>query len=610
MMELRNRRVLVVGLARTGRAVAQRFRREGAIVTATDLRSPASFGSILHELMDSQIGFELGVHREETFVRQDLIVVSPGVPWHLPQLEAARRRGVTVVPEVEAASWFFHGTLVGITGTNGKTTTTTLLGQMLEASDFSTYVAGNIGVPLISAVDLFSPESIVVAELSSFQLEAIQHFRPHVAVLLNVSENHLDRHETFAAYVSAKAQIFRNQQPDDFAVLNADDPVVMGLAPVIASRKVFFSREQDLPEGVLLSKGRVLYRVGHLERMLLEEQEVRLRGAFNVQNVMAAAAAACVLGADFKAIRSVAREFAGVEHRLEFVKAVRGIDFYNDSKATSVDAAVKALSTFDRGVHLILGGKDKGAPYTPLRPVLEGRVKTVYLIGSAAERIAEDLAGTDLQRAGDLRTAVQIAFSRAIPGDVVLLSPACSSYDQFENFEERGKAFKELVNRLPQTVPVPAPVLAPLEPVSPLDCSGTEESPGSALASVAAHDDAEEAVSRASTLAQPSYIFETEALEVAPAEDSREAVIMDEDVPEVVAPSSSEPIGESDELLSPYEVPVAQHRFRQSSEGGVVDEPARETPESGGTENKASRNKFDLEFSPSDTKDARRASGK
>ncbi|HET7100932.1 MAG TPA: UDP-N-acetylmuramoyl-L-alanine--D-glutamate ligase, partial [Terriglobia bacterium] len=365
MMELRNKRVLVVGLARSGRAVASRLVREGAVVTVTDQRAPASFAPILHDLMEQKIGLELGVHREETFLNQDLIVVSPGVPWDLPALEAAREHRMMVVPEVEAASWFFQGTLVGITGTNGKTTTATLLGKMLEASEFSTFVAGNIGVPLISAVELFSPDSMVVAELSSFQLEAIQTFHPQVAVLLNITENHLDRHHTFDAYVSAKAQIFRNQQAEDYAVLNADDPTVMSLASAIASRKVFFSMEQDLPDGVLLSHGKILYRVGNLERTLLEQREIKLRGAFNVQNVMAACAAACVLGADFRAIRAAVREFTGVEHRLEYVRTVGGVDFYNDSKATSVDAAAKALSTFEQGVRLILGGKDKGAPYTP-----------------------------------------------------------------------------------------------------------------------------------------------------------------------------------------------------------------------------------------------------
>ena len=574
-MDLRNKRVLVVGLARTGRAVAQRLRREGAIVTATDLRPPSAFGSVLRELMESQIGFELGIHRQETFLKQDLIVVSPGVPWHLPQLEGARRRRISIVPEVEAASWFFQGTLIGITGTNGKTTTTTLLGQMLEASEFPTYVAGNIGVPLISAVDFFSPESIVVAELSSFQLEAIQHFRPHVAVLLNISENHLDRHGTFAAYVSAKAQIFRNQQRDDFAVLNADDPVVMGLAPVIASRKIFFSREQDLPEGVLLSKGRILYRVGHLERMLLEEREVKLRGTFNVENIMAAAAAACILGADFKAIRNVVREFTGVEHRLEFVKAVRGIDFYNDSKATSVDAAVKALSTFDRGVHLILGGKDKGAPYTPLRPLLEGRVKAVYLIGSAADRIAEDLAGAHLQPAGDLGTAVQMAFSRAVPGDVVLLSPACSSYDQFEDFEQRGRAFKQAVDQLPNTLSVPASREMP-----PDEGYAAARSAAPGEAEYPANPDAARVKieqighPRASKPSEPIYIFEIEATETAPPADVEEPGIADDETTAIAAAFPAPGVDESEEPLSPYEVPATPPRVRPARDEGTTDEPA------------------------------------
>ncbi|MGH9406185.1 MAG: UDP-N-acetylmuramoyl-L-alanine--D-glutamate ligase [Terriglobia bacterium] len=478
-MELRHKRVLVVGLARTGRAVAQRLSREGAAVTVTDARGPASFGSSLQELMAQKIGLELGVHRPETFLSHDLIVVSPGVPWDMPQLDAARNRKVAVVPEVEAASWFFRGTLVGITGTNGKTTTTTLLGKMLEASGFQTYVAGNIGVPLISAVDVYSPESVVAAELSSFQLEAIRTFRPHVAVLLNIAPNHLDRHRTFEAYVSAKAQIFRNQQPRDYAVLNADDPVVMGLASAVASRKLFFSMDQDLPEGVMLSRGRVLYRVAHLERVLFEEREMQLRGAFNTANAMAAAAAACVLGADFKAIRSAVREFTGVEHRLEYVATIRGVAFYNDSKATSVDAAAKALSTFERGVHLILGGKDKGAPYTPLRPLIETRVESIYLIGAAADKIAADLEGVSQFRAGDLESAVAMAFQRAVPGDIVLLSPACASYDQFRDFEERGQAFKQIVQHLAEK---PIPEWAPPAPAEPRSRVAVEPEPASPIA--------------------------------------------------------------------------------------------------------------------------------
>lgn len=568
MMELHNKRVLVVGLARSGRAVARRLAREGAIVTVTDLRPPSSFAPVLREMMDQKIGFELGVHREETFLKQDLIVVSPGVPWDTPALEAARQRKILVVPEVEAASWFFDSTLVGITGTNGKTTTTALLGKMLEASGYSAFVAGNIGIPLISAVDLFSPESIVVTELSSFQLEAIQNFRAHVAVLLNITENHLDRHRTFDAYVSAKAQIFRNQGPEDYAILNADDPTVMSLAPLIASTKVFFSMEQDLPEGILLSKGRILYRVGHLERMLMEAREIRLRGAFNVANVMAASAAACILGADFKAIRSAAREFTGVEHRLEYVRTVRGVEFYNDSKSTSVDAAAKALQTFDKGVHLILGGKDKGAPYSPLWPLLEGRVKGVYLIGEATEKIAADLGGANLRRSVNLETAVHQAFARAIPGDVVLLSPACASFDQFQDFEERGRTFKEVVGRLTE-IPLaseaerPRPAVAPaIESLSDSSSPLAERPP---IPVTTPQIDRQEEKS-ALTLEQPVYIYETSG------EEKVESVPggMDfDETPDSQEVSGLGPVEPATEPVSPYEVLEEDAAARRREKAGT-----------------------------------------
>jgi UDP-N-acetylmuramoylalanine--D-glutamate ligase len=401
------------------------------------------------ELLAAKIGLELGLHRQETFLRSDFIVVSPGVPGDLAQLVAARQHKVRILPEVEAASWFLKGRLVGITGSNGKTTTTTLLGRMLQASGFNTFVGGNIGVPLISAVDQTAPDSISVAELSSFQLEAVRDFRVNVAVLLNISPNHLDRHPSFDAYVTAKAGIFRNQTADDWAVLNADDATVMSFSPALSSRKVLFSLHQDLPDGVLVSDGQVLYRVNNLERVLMDVDDVKLRGAFNLENVLAATAAACALGADFDVLPRVVRDFRGVEHRLEYVRQIRGVDFYNDSKATSVDATLKALSAFEHGVHLILGGKDKGAPYAPLRPLLERRARKVLLIGAAADRIAKELEGAaDLVRASDLETAVREAFRAAVPGDTVLLAPACASFDQFQDFEHRGRVFKEVAEHL------------------------------------------------------------------------------------------------------------------------------------------------------------------
>lgn len=449
MTEVQGKRVLVVGLARTGRAAAFYLRRRGAVVTVTDLKPPSAFQDLIPELAAQKIGMELGIQREETFLRQNLIVVSPGVPWDLPALRAAREKAIPVVPEVEVASWYIGARLVGITGTNGKSTTTALLGRILEASGFSTFVGGNIGVPLISAADRVTPDSVVVAELSSYQLEGIESFRPHVAVLLNITSHHMDRHSTFDAYLRAKVQIFRNQRADDFAILNGDDPTVMSLAPNIQSRKILFRRGENLPEGVFLANGQIRYRMGHLERVLLQARDIALRGDFNVDNVMAAAAAACVLGADFETLREVVRDFKGLPHRLEFVREIRGVQFYNDSKATSVDAVSKALDAFEGGVHLILGGKDEGSSFDPLRSRLQGKVSAVYLIGAAAERLSRDLSGAAvLIRAGDLETAVCEAFGSARPGEVVLLAPACPSFDQFQDFEHRGRVFKEIVEKL------------------------------------------------------------------------------------------------------------------------------------------------------------------
>jgi UDP-N-acetylmuramoylalanine--D-glutamate ligase len=451
MQSLEGKRVLVAGFARSGRAAADFLARRGAVVTVSDTRPPWSFAAELPDLLSRKIGVEFGQHGSDTFGRQDLVVASPGVPWELPAFEAARERGVPVVAEVETASWFFKGTLVGVTGSNGKTTTTALLGRMLQESGLKTFVGGNIGLPLISMVDESDAESVAVVELSSFQLEGTESMDPQVAVILNITPNHLDRHPNLETYVEAKARILRNQTESDFAVLNADDPVVTGLAERVKGKKIFFSRTQDIPEGLLLSEGHVVYRVGHLQRDLFSPGDVKLRGVFNLENVLAAAAAACVLGADFDAIAKAVREFRGVEHRLEHAGDVLDVAFYNDSKATSVDATVKALGAFDRGIHLILGGKDKGAPYAPLIPLLKNRVREVLLIGAAAERIGRELAGAaEIVPAGDLEAAVRKAFSKARPGDVILLSPACASFDQFQDFEERGRRFKQIVEGLAQ----------------------------------------------------------------------------------------------------------------------------------------------------------------
>ncbi len=452
-MDVEGKHILVVGLARSGLAAAQILARRGAVVTVTDRKPPSEFGDILAGLLKDKVGLELGVQREETFLRHQAIVISPGVPWDLPELEAARGHKIPIYPEVEVATWFLEGTMVGVTGSNGKTTTTTLLGNMLSASGFPTFVGGNIGNALSSAVGQAPPGTKFVTELSSFQLEAIHDLHPQVAVMLNLSPNHLDRHQSLEYYANAKRQIFRNQSEKDFAVLNADDPWVAGLRAEVPSRPVLFSRRRELSNGVFVSAGKVYYRVRHLERVLFETRDVPVRGDFNLEDVLAATTAACVLGVDFTAIRKAVRDFKAVEHRLEFVREIQGVQFYNNSKATSVDATLKSLGAFERGVHLIMGGKDKGAPYTPLLPLIKNRVREILLIGAAAPTIAAQLSGsTELVQAGDLATAVNEAFAHAKPGDTVLLAPACSSFDQFKDYEQRGRVFKELVNRLDREV--------------------------------------------------------------------------------------------------------------------------------------------------------------
>ncbi len=591
MSEVRGKRVLVVGLARTGLAAARCLARRGAVVTVSDSKPPSAFQDVIPELTALKVGLELGSQRDETFLRHDLIVVSPGVPWGLAPLRAARQRGIDVLPEVEVASWFLPNPIVGITGTNGKTTTTALLGKMLEASGFATFVGGNIGRPLISAVDKVSPETVVVTELSSFQLEAIRTFHPRVAVLLNLTPNHLDRHASFEEYVQAKAKVFSNLSAADYAILNADDANVAKLGPAIPlARKIFFSRRQNLPTGVSLANGHIRYRVGHLERPLLEVRDIALRGAFNLENVLAATLAACVLGADFEAVRRAVREFHGVEHRLELTGELRGVEFYNDSKATSVDATAKALSAFARGVHLILGGKDKGAPYVPLRPLLKDRVRAVYLIGAAAERIAADLDGAvELVRSGDLETAVRTAFQKAQAGDSILLSPACSSFDQFQDFEHRGRVFKEIVESLASE----GETDSAMRPPRPSDAGPTSEH-GAESRAPAATPPASTAAAPASPEAPPEaprhepqptakplervYVYEVEGQEVAAGDQPMEwaddqlagdevrspEVPSDEPLPFEVASSARR----KEALLSRPAAPSNRAGDRKASAGG------------------------------------------
>jgi UDP-N-acetylmuramoylalanine--D-glutamate ligase len=449
LMELNGKRVLVVGLGRSGVASALFLQSRGAMVTVSDAKSQDQLREQIPALLDTGIAVETGAHGERTFRNQDLIVVSPGVPVDAAPLVQARALGQPVIGEIELASRFFHGPIVAITGSNGKTTTTTLVGEIISASGFKTLVGGNIGTPAITFADRATPETVIVLEISSFQLETITSFRPHVAVVLNVTPDHLDRHRTFAAYVDAKARIFENQGAEDFAVLNADDPTCVELATRVRAQVFWFSREREVESGAFVRDGQVVFRRNGSVQTILPVSEIPLKGFHNLENVLAAACAGALMGCAPEMIRSAIINFKAVEHRLEYVATIGGVEYYNDSKATNVDAAMKALQSFPANVHLILGGKDKGSDYTLLNNLLRERVKSVYTIGAAAEKIQSHIKGTtQIVSSGTLEAAVEQAASASQPGDVVLLAPACASFDQFQNYEHRGRMFKEIVRQL------------------------------------------------------------------------------------------------------------------------------------------------------------------
>jgi UDP-N-acetylmuramoylalanine--D-glutamate ligase len=447
-IDLEGKRVLVVGLARTGLVTSLFSAGYGATVTATDQKPEGELAETAARLRGAGVKLEFGNPSLTTFLEQDLIVVSPGVPANLPPLEKARAAGVPVWSELELAWRFLRGKLVGITGSNGKTTTTSLVAHILKAAGIHTLVGGNIGVPLLALVESSTDASVTAAEISSFQLETIAEFRPEIGVLLNLTPDHLDRHVSFEDYAAAKMRIFENQLDRDAAVLNADDPEVTRRMPT-GPHIYWFSRQKRVASGAFLRDGQIFFRTEGAEIPLVRCDEIALRGEHNVENVLAACAAAYLAGAEPAAIANGVKTFRGVEHRLEFVAEIGGVAFYNDSKATNVDASLKAIESFPGPLLVILGGKDKGAPYTALREPLHQRGRLAILIGAAAEKIASELTGAvPLQHAGTLERAVEIAAEAAKTGDTVLLAPACSSFDQFENYEHRGRVFKELVARL------------------------------------------------------------------------------------------------------------------------------------------------------------------
>jgi UDP-N-acetylmuramoylalanine--D-glutamate ligase len=413
----------------SGAAAVKLLLRKGAIVRAVD-----------EKRMGEVEGVMIEPQTEAVFRDAELVVLSPGVPADLDLLAPVRTRGVPVIGELELAAPYLEGRNIGITGTNGKTTTTALTGHILRESGIACQVGGNIGTPPAAMVETSRPNQWNVLELSSFQLETIETFRAPIAVCLNVTQNHLDRHHTFESYVDAKARLFETQGPDDLAILNADDPVCASFATRTPAKTEWFNASSTFLKGDVI----------HLKGSgLLNVHDLRLRGRHNYENVMAAALIAESVGATPEQIAGAASTFAPVEHRLEFVRTLAGVGYYNDSKATSVDATLKAIGAFDGGLWLILGGKDKDSDYTVLREPLRAKARAALLIGAAAPKIAKHLGDSvSIIQCGTLAAAIDRASRSAIAGETVLLAPACSSFDQFDNFEQRGRVFKQLVNAL------------------------------------------------------------------------------------------------------------------------------------------------------------------
>jgi len=447
-MDLKGKRTLVVGLGKSGVASALFMKAHGARVTVSDTKSGDELRNEIPVLLDHGITVETGGHGERTFRGQDLIVVSPGVPVDAPPLVQARSLGEAVIGEIELAAQFLPGPIVAITGSNGKTTTTTLTGEIMTAAGLSTLVGGNIGTPAISLAERAKPDTVIVLEISSFQLETIQTFRPKIAVVLNVTPDHLDRHRTFEIYADAKARIFENQQGSDFAVLNADDPTCVAMGARTNAQVFWFSRHKEVKQGAWVDDGNIVFRDTTGQREILQVSEIPLKGAHNLENVLAAVCAGALMGCTPEKIRKAVHEFKAVEHRLEFTATISGVDYYNDSKATNVDATIKALESFPANIHLILGGKDKGSDYTVLNDLIRQRVKRIYTIGAAAAKIESQVKGAEVVHAETLENAVRKAHATAQSGDIVLLAPACASFDQFKSYEHRGKMFKEIVASL------------------------------------------------------------------------------------------------------------------------------------------------------------------
>ncbi|MGI9035228.1 MAG: UDP-N-acetylmuramoyl-L-alanine--D-glutamate ligase [Pyrinomonadaceae bacterium] len=451
-MELAGKKTLVLGAGKSGVASAKFLAARGAKVALHDKKPGAEWTEEARSLKNENVGLIDGQIPSWLLDQIDLVVISPGVPTGAIPARYVDRRNGEVIGEVELAYRFLKGRIVGVTGSNGKTTTTSLIYELLKNSGLETQVGGNIGTPLIDLVETSTDDGWTICELSSFQLETIKDFRPQVAVALNVTPNHLDRYDFFQDYAAAKHRLFMNQTADDAAILNADDKVTASWANGLKANVVLFSTAKELDEGLFLRGRDLICRARGKEKVLTTRDEMSLRGVHNVQNVLASLAAGLACGASLDSMRESVRSFKAVEHRLEFVAEIGGVKFYNDSKATSVDATLKALEALSEEagkIILILGGRGKNAPYAPLEKLIKEKVRALVLIGEDADNIESQLkSATEIFRAGSMTDAVEKSFAAAEKNDSALLAPACASFDMFSSYEERGKVFKNLVFEL------------------------------------------------------------------------------------------------------------------------------------------------------------------
>lgn len=443
--------VLVAGAGRSGIAVSRFLLSHGARVILTDTKSLNALEPGISTLLSpathsGELVLELDGNRGASFASCDLVVVSPGMPLTLPVFEISRKAGIPVIAEIELAYRHLKGKILGITGSNGKTTTTTLVAELINGAGLRGHAAGNIGIPLIDFVADSSPNDIYAVELSSFQLEGIQEFRASIGAILNLTPDHMDRYADFEEYIAAKQRIFQNQKITDFAVLNRDDPRTAGMAAHLGSRPILFSRLHEIESGAFVRDGWVIFRNEGCEHSLFPVNAIGLKGNHNVENVLAACAMAILAGAPPETLEETVRKFRGVEHRTEFVAELEGVQYFNDSKATNIDATLKSLEAFQGNILLIAGGRDKASDFTLLRSLVQERVRHLVVIGEAAEKLKNALsdvvATTD---AVSMKEAVSICRQLAKPGDIVLLAPACASFDMFQNYEHRGRTFKEEV---------------------------------------------------------------------------------------------------------------------------------------------------------------------